>query len=143
MFRYTTRITLRDADAAGVLFFARYFSLAHDAYEAFLEAQGFGVGRILNEESYIIPIVRAEAEYKAPLRVGQTAIVRLHVAELRRRTFSIVCELLTPENKVACLVRTVHVVVDKATGRSVPLPRPLVAALEKGMIAKDPCETAD
>jgi len=49
---------------------------------------------------------------------------------LRRRRFTMAYEILTPEGDLSCSIRTVHVVVDKAKERAVPLPERLVQALE-------------
>ena len=130
MFSYSTVVTLRDADAAGVLFFARYFAFAHDAYEAFLASRGFSIARMLNDEPFIVPVVHAEADYSSPLWVGDAVTIRLRVEEVRRRLFTIVCELQDPSGKVACSVRTKHAVVNKETKRAIALPEELAQALQ-------------
>ncbi len=135
-FIYTATITLRDADAAGILFFSRYFALAHDAYEAFLEFRGLSIAHILKNEPYLIPVVRAQADYKAPLRVGDKATIRLTVREVKRRSFTLVCELFGPNGKLAAIVQTTHVAVDKASGRAIPLARPLVQVLKSSTRAE-------
>jgi len=130
VFTYTATIRMRDIDVAGVQFFARYFALAHDAYEAFLQARGFSIAHITKHEPFLIPVVHAEADYKAPLWIGDQVAVRVRVEELRRRRFTMAYEILTPEGDLSCSIRTVHVVVDKAKERAVPLPERLVQALE-------------
>ncbi|HOJ33906.1 MAG TPA: thioesterase family protein [Candidatus Hydrogenedentes bacterium] len=130
MFIYQAPVRIHDADAAGVLFFGRYFTLAHDAYEAFLESKGFGAGRIFRQEKFLIPVVHAEADYKNPLWVGDLATVRLRVDEVRSRSFSISYEIYTPSNTLACRVRTVHVVVDTEKKRATTLPEELRRVLE-------------
>lgn len=130
MYRYTTRITLRDADAAGVLFFARYFALAHDAYETMLSERGCSTAEILAGKAFVAPVVRAEADYKAPLRVGELAALELHLEELRSRTYRLRTELLNQDGKLACIIRTTHCSVSTATKRPIAIPEPLRRALE-------------
>ena len=130
MFTYTTTVTLRDADAAGILFFARHFYYAHDAYEAFMASRGVNFLRLVRDEGYFIPLVRAEADYKLPLLVGDKVTVRLRVEEVQNRKFVLVCELCKEDGDVACTVRTVHVTVQRDTGRSVDLPEPVRKAME-------------
>jgi 1,4-dihydroxy-2-naphthoyl-CoA hydrolase len=128
---HAVTISLRDADAAGVLFFARYFALAHDAYEAFLDARGLSTGVILRERGYLLPVVHAEADYRAPLWVGDHAKIHVHVEEVRRRRFSMRFDLCGPDGGVSCVVRTVHVAVDKETKRSAPLAEEVLRALRE------------
>lgn len=129
MFEYKARITMHDADAAGVLFFGRYFALAHDAYEAFLESKGYGVGRLMKEEPFLIPVVHAEASYKRPLWAGDLATIELTVASVRSRSFLITYTIKTPAGETACLVKTSHATVDKAISRAIPLPDEFAEAL--------------
>ena len=130
MYTYTTRITLRDADAAGVLFFGRYFALAHDAYETFLDAHGLNVGHLIQTTDYIIPVVHAESDYRRALFVGQKATINLRVVDLRSRTFTIAYEFLNAENELACTVRTVHCAVNVQTRKAVALPEKVVEVLK-------------
>jgi YbgC/YbaW family acyl-CoA thioester hydrolase len=130
MYTYATRITLRDADAAGVLFFGRYFALAHDAYEAFLDSHGLNVGNLIQTTDYIIPVVHAESDYRRALFVGQRATINLRVVDLRSRTFTIAYEFLNADGKLACTVRTVHCAVNVQTRKAVALPEKVVEALK-------------
>lgn len=130
MLDHTVRISLRDADAAGVLFFGRYFALAHDAYETFLDGHGLNLGRLLQEGRFVVPVVHAESDYRRPLRVGERVTIRLRVAEVRRRAFTVAYEFLDGSGESACSLRTVHVAVDLSTGRAAPLPDELRAVLE-------------
>lgn len=132
MFTYETPITLRDADGAGVLFFARYFALAHDAYEAFMAARGLSTAQIIGATGYVVPVVHAEADYRRPLALGERATVRLEVAEVKRRSFTVRYELLTESGETAAKLHTVHVAVDKESKRAVPLPDELVRVLQPG-----------
>jgi len=130
MYTYKTRITLRDADAAGVLFFGRYFALAHDAYEAFLDSHGLNIGQLIQTTDYILPIVHAESDYRRALFVGQPASIRLRVIEVRSRTFTIAYEFLNSEGELACRLRTVHCAVNVKTRKAVALPKEVVNALK-------------
>ncbi len=132
MYETTRMITLRDADAAGVLFFARYLALAHDVYEEMMAERGLGLGKVLRELPYGLPIAHAECDYCMPLWVGDTVTIRLRVEELKRRSFTVVFEFLVEDGRTAATCRTVHVPVDRATGKPIPLPEELIAALTRG-----------
>ena len=130
MFTYPVRISLRDGDAAGVLFFGRYFALAHDAYETFLDSHGLNIGHLIRTTSYLIPVVHAESDYRRPLFVGEQAVIRLRVVELRSRTFTLDYEFLNADGHLACRLRTVHCAVNTRTRRAVALPPDVVTALK-------------
>ena len=62
---YSLRIRLHETDAAGVLFYAHLFRLAHDAYESFMAHIGFPLHALIGHGDSApglrLPIVRAEA----------------------------------------------------------------------------------
>ena len=127
MFETTKIITLRDADAAGVLFFARYLALAHDAYEELLAEKGIRLRAMIEQGDMILPIVHAESDYRLPLWLGDKAVIRIEVAEMGKRRMTLTYTFLTPDGEVAATCRTVHVAVDPATRRIIPLPEELRA----------------
>lgn len=129
MFTTTRRITLRDADAAGVLFFARYLSLAHDAYEEFMASRGISFRVQITDGTFILPVVHAECDYRHPLWVGDETRVEVSVAEVRSRTYTIAYVLYTPDGHKAATCKTVHAVVDKESRKAIPLPRLVLDAL--------------
>ena len=129
LFRHETFVSLRDADAAGVLFFARHQALAHDAYEIFLTRNGMNPGKIIAEGRYALPIVHVEADYRAPLHCGDGVVIEMRVAEVRTRSFTLEFSLSNSEGALASRVRTTHASVSLATRKAVPLPEELVRAL--------------
>jgi 1,4-dihydroxy-2-naphthoyl-CoA hydrolase len=130
MFRTTKRITLRDTDAAGVLYFARYLAMAHDAYEEFMVSRGCDFRRHVTEGEYLVPVVHAQSNYHRPLWLGDMVTIQVNVAEINRRTFHIAYELYGPDEQVAASCKTIHVAVNKQTGRAIPLPSDLLAMLK-------------
>ena len=129
MHTHTTRIRVHDADAAGVLFFGRYFTLAHDVFEAFLEDVGVGLAHQVLKGDFIVTVVHAESDYRLPLWVGEEVTVTFRVEEIRRKIFTLAYEIANHEGKRSCTLQTKHMVVDKKTGRAIPLPEVLVEAL--------------
>ena len=129
MFTTTRRVTLRDADPAGVLFFARYLAFAHDAYEEFMAARGIDFARVIREGDYLVPVVHAESDHRRPLWAGDTTTIAVRVEEVKRRSFTMVYELRTSAGAVAAECRTTHTAVNKQTGRACPLPQEVLSAL--------------
>ncbi|MEW6050652.1 MAG: thioesterase family protein [Candidatus Zixiibacteriota bacterium] len=131
MFTHHTTVQLHQTDAAGILFFGRFFFLAHDAYQAYIESKGLGFAKILDQGLFLLPIVHAEADYKAPLRVGDKVTVRLRAETIGTTSFILAYELTKEDGAMAGTVKTVHVWVDRKTFEKQPLPEWVKGALGK------------
>ena len=121
MFETETDVKLQDTDAAGILFFANHFRIAHTAYEAFMKAIDCSLNHIIRESSYLLSIVHAEADYKGPLSLGDKFSISMR-ADVGETSFTLSYAFTDANGNVAAEVRTVHVAVDKRTGRKIPLP---------------------
>lgn len=131
MYIYKTKIKLHETDAAGLLFFSNQFKLIHDAYEALLEKIGFGFGKLIRDKSYFLPIVHAEAEYKAPLFVDDHITIQVTVQNVGTTSFTFAYKLLNAKKQVVGTALTVHVTTDKKTRKKIPLPRDMRIAIER------------
>lgn len=131
MFSYRTVIQLHHTDAAGVVFFGHLFVLAHDAYQAYMESIGCGLRGILEHGDYHLPIVHAEADFKAPLQVGDVVNIHVQVERLGESSFTLGYEVQNDAGLTAATVRTVHVALDPRRGAGIPLPQTLRAALDR------------
>jgi len=131
MARYESETTIRlaDSDAAGVLFFARQFVLAHEAFEEFMDAVGCGLGALLATRSYLLPIVHAESDYLAPLRPGDRLKISLSIARLGESSFTSQYEMTRADGAAAGSCRLVHVAIDPQGRGKIPLPGSLRSAL--------------
>jgi 1,4-dihydroxy-2-naphthoyl-CoA hydrolase len=123
VFRYSTELNLRDTDAAGVAFFAAYYAIAHNTYEAFLKGEGAPLHSWLDQVH--LPIIRSEADYTAPIKLGTSFEVHLSCAHIGERSFVLHYEFLKDLKSLA-QVKTVHVAVnhnkDDGSVQAVPLP---------------------
>lgn len=119
-----------EADVAGVLFFANQFKLVHDAYEAFLQSKGMAINDLLNNTNFHLPVVQAETDFKAPLRVGDKVVVRLFVKKLGNTSFILAHEIYKNGTELTGSGKTVHVCIDKNTGDKIPIPTQLLEILE-------------
>ena len=137
MYETDVSIRLHQTDAAGVLFFGNYFYVAHDVYEQYMQSIGFDFRTIINESSYLILIVHAEGDFHKPVYVGDTVLVAMSALKIGHTSFELVYRLMPTNSPQAvekqdiATVRTVHVAVDKESGRPVPLPERLKTGLEK------------
>ena len=130
MFVYQIKTKMHHIDAAGVMFFGHYFDLAHDAYEAFLTEISFSVEDILQQD-FLIPLTHAEADYKAPVRLGDTLTFRLHVENIGNTSFTMHYEISNQSNRAVARVKTVHTTISKHTLKSIDIPRHLREALQR------------
>lgn len=110
MFQHAFTVRLSQTDAGGVVYFAEYFNIAHQCYEAFLDTV-WPVDQGL-EQGILMPIVHAEADYQAPLRVSQRGTVEMSPQEVRRSSYTLTYTIQGEGTSAAVTVKTVHAVVD-------------------------------
>jgi len=121
-FTCTSIVRLYDTDAAGFHFYGAQFRFAHEALEDFLEHIGQPIAATIRDRDVLFPVVHAEADYRAPLAVGDRLTVKVVVKALGDRSFSMGYRLLLADGREAGSVMTVHASVAAATGASCPLP---------------------
>jgi len=131
MMTIETTVKLHDTDAAGLLFFGHQFRMAHDAYEHFLNTSGHSFAWILRESDFFLPIVHAEADYKAPLFAGDRLTIRVRTESIGRTSFVLGYEFLNEQADTVGTAQTVHVCIDKKDRQKRSLPESLRTALEK------------
>jgi 4-hydroxybenzoyl-CoA thioesterase len=83
-FTFTTPIRFADVDHAGIVYYPRFFHLFHLAFEELFRVRmgARAYVDLLDHRHVGFPAVRAEADYKHPLRFGDTADIELTVARL-------------------------------------------------------------
>jgi 4-hydroxybenzoyl-CoA thioesterase len=120
-FLFATPVRFADVDHAGIVYYPRFFHFFHLAFEE-LWRQRIGARAyldIIDRRRIGFPAVRAEADYQAPLRFGDTAEIEVTVARLggksitfRYRVFRAgepeaappVARVLAAEGQVVCAV---------------------------------------
>jgi 1,4-dihydroxy-2-naphthoyl-CoA hydrolase len=131
---YARTVHFADTDAAGVVYFANYLSICHEAYEEALAESGLRLGSFFADTGTIVPISKSEAEYKRPLACGDRLTITTTPRRLSENTFEVRYELtrLGPPDKLAAVVRTEHVCIRSATRERLALPPPLAAWVDRG-----------
>jgi 1,4-dihydroxy-2-naphthoyl-CoA hydrolase len=130
MFRYETVVRMQHTDAAGVMFFAGVFLLAHNCYEAFMEQREMSLGAMLDEGRYIAPIVHAEADIRKPMRLSEKISITMKLARTGNSSFELAFELINARGEPTAQAATVHAVVDRTTGKCTRIPDTLLAVLK-------------
>lgn len=129
MYTLHTFVRLHDTDAAGILFFANQFKLAHDAYESFMDASGNRFSKILNDGEVLYPIVHAEADYNAMLEAGDRLTIRLTPENIGKTSFTLSYKFVDAGENIVGTAQTVHVCVDRRSGEKKDLPEDIRLAL--------------
>ena len=113
---------MRDSDAAGIMFFGKYYFIAHDAYEAFMESVNCSLKTFIDESDYMPLIVHSEADYKKPLKYGEQFEIEIEVSNIGDSSFTLVYNIRNSTGETVANVKTVHVAVNLASRKKCPLP---------------------
>jgi 1,4-dihydroxy-2-naphthoyl-CoA hydrolase len=133
-FTYARTVHFADTDAAGVVFFANYLAICHEAYEESLSASGIDLKTFFSDNGVVVPIARSETEYLRPLSCGDKLEVTLSAKALSENSYEIGFELmrLGPQGKCAARARTEHVCIDSKTRARRALPGALAEWVGRG-----------
>jgi 1,4-dihydroxy-2-naphthoyl-CoA hydrolase len=133
-FAYPRTVHFSDTDAAGVVFFANYLAICHEAYEESLPAAGIELKSFFSDHGVVIPIAKSEAEYLRPISCGDKLSVTVLPKALSENSYEIRYEItrLGSPAKCAARVRTEHVCIDSATRVRKPLPKKLADWIAAG-----------
>ena len=128
-FSYARTIRFADTDAAGIVYFARYLSICHEAYEEALAIAGVNLATFFTDTGLIIPIAKSEASYLRPLACGEKIRVDVTPARLSDNSFAlefVIWKLdASGAAKRASVARTEHVCIHSRTRERQALPASL------------------
>jgi len=115
-----------ETDAAGVVHFQHFLGWCHQAWEESLERFGIEACNIFpggrgSQPAIALPIVHCEADFYAPLMVGDVIDIKLTPQRLETNSFNILSQLMLDKQTVAsgCLR---HVAINPVTRRRCSLP---------------------
>jgi 4-hydroxybenzoyl-CoA thioesterase len=90
LYRMSRRVRFADTDPAGIVYFPRYFVMTNDLVEEwFADALRLPYRKIFEEGVRAVPLLRVEAEFPAPSRLGDLLDFSLAVARLGTKSFSL------------------------------------------------------
>jgi len=131
MFIAQNQVRMHDTDMAGILYFPRQFRFVHDALEDFLASLGFTFEQIFRKENFVFVIVHAESDYLVPLHVGDKLEVHLSIEHIGKTSFSIFYKIYKDDKTLVGKAKTVHVTLDSATRKKIPVPEFFIKLLQK------------
>ena len=136
-FEHRLRVRFQDVDAARLVFFAKFFDYAHDAYEEWLHGVGQPLHEILNAGEIGTPLVRVEADFERPARHGDELLVRLRGIDIGGTSAVFVWAIHAADGgERLAEVRMKHVCIDLEKFKSCPWPD----ALRTALVAAGPVE---
>jgi 4-hydroxybenzoyl-CoA thioesterase len=133
MFTYSQPVRFADVDHAGIVYYPRFFHYFHIAFEELWRARigPAAYSEIIDKDRIGFPAVRAECDFKAPLKFGDTAEIELSIPRLggksitfRYRVFRSADRVLCAEGQVVCAV------VDLAKFVSIAIPANVATMLQ-------------
>ena len=138
-FAYARTIRFSDTDAAGIVFFARYLAICHEAYEEALAVAGVPLATFFSDHGVIVPIGKSECSYLRPLACGDKVRVEVTPRRLSENSFALefaVWKLPAPNSAVgekrAAAARTEHVCISSTNRERQALPPALAAWVDTG-----------
>ncbi len=121
-------VRFSECDPARIVYFSRFFEYAHIAYEKMLEAGEFPLATVFSGQ-WAMPLVRSEADFSTPSRLGDTLRLDLSVDKIGNRSVRYAVALHGEDGELRARVLLTHAMVDQATGKTCPIPEELLEAL--------------
>jgi len=135
-FQFATPVRFADVDHAGIMYYPRFFHLFHLAFEELWRTRigPRAYSELIDRDRVGFPAVRAECDFKGPLRFGDTAEIDVTVAKLGAKSITFRYRVsrapddgreraLCAEGTVVCAV------VDLARFVAIPVPERVVSLL--------------
>ncbi len=132
-------VRFQDVDAAGLVYFARFFEYFHTAYEVLLTSAGHPLAEVISAKRWAAPLRHAEADYLSPARFGDVLLVELVAAAVEESEISLGFRLSEAGDRarVLALGQTVHTFVELPSFVRTKVPEALVTALSGVAVAEE------
>lgn len=133
MFMCERKIFLKDTDVTGVIYFGALLQYALEAFEVFLHEKDFKLADMFSK-GHLFPVVHAEADYKAPLRVGDGITIKLFLSHLGQKSFTLETEVYKmPLGVLAGKTKIVHAFLLQGAEASSSIPKEFSEFLTKNL----------
>jgi len=112
-FAHSFPVRFADVDHAGIVYYPRFFHYFHVAFEELWRARmgTRAYSELIDRDRIGFPAVRAECDFRAPLRFGDTAEIEVTISKLggksiafRYRVYRAEPRALCAEGRVTCAV---------------------------------------
>jgi len=124
-FSYATPVRFADVDHAGIVYYPRFFHYFHVAFEELWRARigPEAYSEIIDKDRIGFPAVRAECDFRAPLKFGDTAQIEISVPRLGTKSITFRYRVFRERDRTLCAEgQVVCAVVDLARFAAVAIP---------------------
>ena len=124
-FVYAQPVRFADIDHAGIVYYPRFFNFFHIAFEELWRARigPKAYSDIIDRDRIGFPAVRAECDFKAPLRFGDTAEIEVSIPRLGAKSITFRYRVFRSGDRVLCAEgQVICAVVDLAKFVAVTIP---------------------
>lgn len=101
MFKTSLTIEWGDCDEAGIVFYPNYFYWFDCAFQRLLRSRGLSQRELRRRFRAVTPIVKADAEFKAPARYDDELEIAVSVAAEGERRFRVGYDLRSNDRTIA------------------------------------------
>lgn len=116
------RFLLDDIDAAGVVFGPRLIAIAHRAAEEALAEVGLDFAAVLKEGRIALPIVKIDAEFRAPIHHGDQVNLGICCTRIGGGSFTMTVTVISATGQLMARISQIQAAIDLATGNGMTLP---------------------
>lgn len=121
MFSLKCRVHLKDTDMTGVIFFSHLFTFAGETLETWL----FEKNIYIEKEPFFIPVVHAEGDYIAPIKMGDVLDISLYLEKMGKSSFTLGTKMKNQEGTLVATTKVVYVSIERESWTSTPIPEKL------------------
>lgn len=122
---YRKQILVRfgDCDAAGIVFYPRYFDMFNSLVEDWCrEELNFSFGEIVTRRGWGLPTVHLEVDFLAPSVFGDVLSAMLSVTALGKTSINLNILLQGPDSVDRVRGKVTLVLIDRKQHRAIPVP---------------------
>jgi 4-hydroxybenzoyl-CoA thioesterase len=133
MFSYSQPVRFADVDHAGIVYYPRFFHYFHVAFEELWCARigPAAYSEIIDRDRIGFPAVRAECDFKTPLKFGDTADIEVSIPRLGVRSITFRYRIFRARDRALCAEgHVITAVVDLARFVAVPVPERVCEMLQ-------------
>ncbi len=123
-------VRFEHCDAAGIMFYPRFFALVNETVEDWFASLGFDFKTLHVDQRKGVPTVRLESEFVAPVRMGDVLKQSLGVEAIGNASLELKHLAVVGDRAVARFDQTL-VFTDLAAMKAEPWPADLRAAIVK------------
>jgi 4-hydroxybenzoyl-CoA thioesterase len=131
MYCYRYSIKFDDVDAAGLVYYPRFFHLCHVVFEDLFNQKGpISYPKLIKERRIGFPTVHVEATFSHPLRYGDDVEIELKLLEIKNSSVVTAYRFLMKDGLACFYAAITTVCMDLEQEKSLSLPSDLREFLE-------------